>query len=58
MELGLEQKFAIASFASKVDQMSPEQLRETLKLLHEAYVVQRVTYLELLKQEWNIGVIN
>lgn len=51
-DLTVEQEFAIASFCTQVDRMSLEQAKDTLKLLYEAYVVQKVTYLELIKDAW------
>lgn len=51
-DLTVEQEFAIASFYTQVDRMSLEQAKDTLKLLYEAYVVQKATYLELIKDAW------
>lgn len=53
-KLTMEQQFTIASFNSAVDKMNLEQAKEVLKLVNEAYVVQKSTYLELLKEAWKL----
>lgn len=50
--LTVEQEFSIAAFSEQASRMSREQAVDTLKLLYEAYVVQKATYLELLKNAW------
>jgi Phycobilisome degradation protein nblA len=55
MELSIEQQFAMASFNRQVDAMSPDQMRDVLKQLHQAYIVQQASYQQMIKHEWGIG---
>jgi hypothetical protein len=54
IELSLEQQFNIRSFATQVQQMSPEQAKDFLVKLYEQMVVREATYKELLKHQWGL----
>lgn len=54
----LESQFAVAAFNAQVDKMSREQAQAMCKLLFEHNQAQKETYLQLLKQGWDIGVTN
>jgi hypothetical protein len=48
--LTLEQEFTIVSFDMQVDEMSEEQAKALLKLIHRAYLAAHYMCLELMKQ--------
>jgi predicted HD phosphohydrolase len=54
VELTLEQQFSIRSFATQVQNMSPEQAKDFLVKLYEQMVVREATYKELLKHQWGL----
>ena len=47
-----EHRFSIVCFNLQVDRMSEEQAKELLKHLHEQFIIQRITYIRLLKHHW------
>jgi hypothetical protein len=54
IELSLEQQFNICSFATQVQEMSPEQAKDFLVKLYQQMVVREATYKELLKHQWGL----
>lgn len=54
LELTIEQKFALAAFNAQVDKMNHEQAKQMLKVVNEAYAVQKSAYLSLLKEAWKL----
>ena len=54
IELTLEQEFSLRDFTDQVRQMSREQAQEFLIVQYRLMLVQKRTFQELLKQEWNL----
>ena len=54
IELTLEQEFSLRGFTDQVRQMSREQAQEFLIVQYRLMLVQKRTFQELLKQEWNL----
>ncbi|MDX2231629.1 MAG: NblA/ycf18 family protein [Leptolyngbyaceae cyanobacterium bins.349] len=55
-ELTLDQEFGLRVFADQVQQMTCEQAQKLLIEQHRLMLVQKVVYLQLLKQEWKLDV--
>ncbi|MFM7372078.1 MAG: NblA/ycf18 family protein [Sphaerospermopsis kisseleviana] len=56
IELSIEQQFQIAAFKQQVKEMTLEQAREFLIMLHEQMIIKEEAYTQLLKHEWGIEV--
>ncbi len=54
IELTLEQKFSLRSFADQVQQMSREQAQEFLIMQHKHMMIRETMYQEILKHDWKL----
>lgn len=55
MQLSTEQQFDIAAFKLRVQQMSPEQVKQQLLMYYEQMIIKDTHYLQLLGDAWGMG---
>lgn len=55
IELSLEQKFQLKSFANLVQRMTSEQAKEYLIMLHQQMMMRETMYQHFLRHEWNLN---
>ena len=54
IELSLEQKFTLHSFANEVEKMSREQAQDFLVQLYSEMLVRENLYKDTLKHQWGL----
>lgn len=54
IDLTLEQEFNLRDFTDKVRRMSREQAQEFLIVQYRLMLIQKMMYLGLLRQEWQL----